>query len=400
MTEAAIKSQAAPLPEDFSLVLGGPLYQIYLRSRLAKPPFDLVERRIGVFVVVTWFPLLLLSLASGTALGGVQVPFLLDFDVHVRFLIALPLLIGAEVLVHRRLRVTVSQFLDRGIIAPAQVAAFHEIVESTMRLRNSVVIEVTLLVACFAFGDVIWRWTTASRVDAWYIAGDAEGMRRLTLAGWWYAFISLNVFRFIVLRWYFRLILWYIFLWRVARLPLRLNALHPDCAGGLGFLAGSPFALLPVLLAHTTTLAGVIGGKIWHEGMELPAFQLEIAGSVALLMTAALLPLAFFVRHLARAKREGSRQYGLLATRYVDEFREKWLGPPRPGGEPLLGSADIQSLADLAGGNDTLRNMGFFPLGRRTVVTLAVALALPFAPLLLTLIPFEELLQRVISKML
>jgi hypothetical protein len=382
--------------EDFSLVLGGPLYQLYLRSRLVRPPADLLERRIGAFIVVTWVPLFLLTLGSGTAAGGVQVPFLLDIDVHVRFLAALPLLIGAELLVHRRLRVTVRQFVDRGIVAPEQLAAFREIIDSTMRLRNSTVIEIALLAACVTLGDVIWRGATALRVDTWY-ASETQG---LTLAGWWYAFISLNVFRFVVLRWYFRLILWYIFLFRVARLPLRLNALHPDGAGGLGFLAGSAFALLPVLLAHATTLSGVIGGRLWHEAMALPAFQLEIAGSVALLMVAALLPLSFFVPHLARAKREASREYGLLAMRYVDEFRGKWLAQQRSSGDPLLGAADIQSLADLAGAHDVVRSVGFVPIGRRAVVNLAIAIALPFAPLALTLIPFDELIQRVVSKMI
>jgi hypothetical protein len=372
---------------------------MYLRSRLVKPPADFVERRIGAFVIVTWVPLLLLTLLSGTALSGVPVPFLVDIDVHVRFLVALPLLIGAEVLVHQRLRVTVGQFVERGIIAPEQRAALRGIIDSTMRLRNSAPIEIVLLVACVTLGDVIWRGATALRVDTWYISAAADGgPQSLTLAGWWYGFISLNVFRFVLLRWYFRLILWYIFLWRIARLPLRLNALHPDCAGGLGFLAGSAFALLPVLLAHTTTLAGVIGGRIWHEGMELTAFQLEIAGSVALLMAAALLPLTFFVLQLARAKREAGREYGVLSTRYVDEFRDKWLRGRR-GDEPVLGSADLQSLADLAGANEALRNTGFFPMGRRAVVNLAIAIALPFAPLLLTLIPFDELVQRVLSKM-
>src|SRR6185436_8031185 len=203
-----------------------------------------------------------------------------------------------------------------------------------MRLRNSVVIEVALLVGAVTLGDVIWRGATALRVDTWYANSE-----HLTLAGWWYAFISLNVFRFVLLRWYFRLILWYLFLWRVARLPLRLNALHPDGAAGLGFLAGSASALLPVLLAHTITLAGV--------------------------------------------KREASREYGTLAMRYVDEFRDKWLGQRRAGAEGLVGSADIQSLSDIAGANESLRNTGFFPIGYRAVVTLAVVVALPFAPLLL-----------------
>ena len=88
--------------------------------------------------------------------------------------------------------------------------------------------------------------------------------------------MSLNLFRFVLFRWYFRLIIWYTFLWRVSRLPLRLTPLHPDRAGGMGFIGNSVFAFTPLLLAHTAVLAGIIGGRIWHEGMKLPAVNLVI----------------------------------------------------------------------------------------------------------------------------
>jgi hypothetical protein len=186
----------------------------------------------------------------------------------------------------------------------------------------------------------------------------------------------------------------------VSRLPLRLNPLHPDRAGGLGFIGSSVNAFTLVLVAHTVVLAGVIGSQIWYEGMKLPAFQVEIAGAVALLMVGVLAPLTFFVLKLSRAKRDGARQYGLLATRYVDEFREKWMRDRRPEGEPLVGSADIQSLADLAGAHDVVREMRVLPFGRQTVVTLAIVVALPYLPLTLTMIPFEELVSQVIRKVL
>jgi uncharacterized protein (TIGR02444 family) len=46
---------------DFSLVLGGPLYQLYLRARLAQPPLDLVTRRVVGASLICWLPLLLLA---------------------------------------------------------------------------------------------------------------------------------------------------------------------------------------------------------------------------------------------------------------------------------------------------------------------------------------------------
>jgi hypothetical protein len=84
----------------------------------------------------------------------------------------------------------------------------------------------------------------------------------------------------------------------------------------------------------------------------------------------------------------------------VDDFREKWMRGVRTDGEPLVGSADIQSLADLAGGHDVLREMRLFPVSRQSLVTLAVVLALPFLPLTLTMFPFEELVNRLFAKLL
>ena len=391
-------SAPAP-PEDFSLVLGGPLYQMYLRSRLIRPPVELMERRIIAFIVLAWFPLLVLTVAGGQALSGATVPFLFDLDVHIRFLLALPLLIGAELVVHQRLRVTVSQFIDRGIIAPDDRPRFFGIIAAAMRLRNSAAIEVVLIVSAIAL-HWAWRESMALRVGTWYVAVGPLGDERLTVAGWWYAFVSLSLFRLVILRWYFRLVIWYVFLWRVSRLPLRLNPLHPDRAGGLGFIGTSVHAFTPVLVAHTVVLAGVIGSRILYEGMKLPAFQLEIVGAVVLLMGIVLAPLTCFVLSLARAKREGTRRYGLLAARYVDEFREKWMRDRHPEGEPLVGSADIQSLADLANAYDVVREMRMLPFDRHAIVRLAIVIALPYLPLLLTMMSFEALVSQVIGKVL
>ncbi|MDZ4152341.1 hypothetical protein, partial [Methylicorpusculum sp.] len=103
-------------PEDFSVVLGGPLYQLFLRTQLGTDTLGLVKRRIIVFSAFTWLPLLLLSVFFREAAGGdIKVPFLYDIDVHIRFLLALPLLLVAELVVHQRLKPIVQQFVERGI---------------------------------------------------------------------------------------------------------------------------------------------------------------------------------------------------------------------------------------------------------------------------------------------
>jgi hypothetical protein len=213
--------------------------------------------------------------------------------------------------------------------------------------------------------------------------------------------VSLIIYRFLLLRWCFRLFVWYRFLWQVSRrVPLRLNPLHPDRAGGLGFLAGSVFAFTPVLLAQTSALAGILGGKIWHEGATLPQFKVEIAAWIVFLMLLVLAPLCFFVIQLADAKRTGLREYGIVASRYVADFREKWIEGHSAADETLVGTADIQSLADLSNSFEVVREMRLVPFGRATVLRLALLTALPLVPLLLTMIPLEQMIDRALGVLL
>ncbi len=65
-------------------------------------------------------------------------------------------------------------------------------------------------------------------------------------------------------------------------------------------------------------------------------------------------------------------------------------------GEPLLGSADIQSLADLDNSFAIVNEMKLVPFGKETVVRFVVVIVLPLAPLALTMFSLEELLKRLI----
>src|SRR5208282_1542477 len=118
MTEAEPSAdgpaQRGPTGVDFSLVLGGPLFQLWRSMRLSGEHLELLRRRIIVLVLATWMPLLLLSVIEGHAwAGSLTLPFILDAGQHLRFLVALPLMIYAELEVHRRMRLGVAQFLVR-----------------------------------------------------------------------------------------------------------------------------------------------------------------------------------------------------------------------------------------------------------------------------------------------
>ena len=110
------------------------------------------------------------------------------------------------------------------------------------------------------------------------------------------------------------------------------------------------------------------------------------------MLFAVLGPMLVFLPQLAAARRKGLREYGILAQRYAREFDHKWLRGGAPADEPLLGSGDIQSLADLGNSYAVVKEMRLAPFNMQTVLQLAVITLLPLAPLLLTMIPLEELL--------
>ncbi len=170
-------------------------------------------------------------------------------------------------------------------------------------------------------------------------------------------------------------------LWQVSRIDLQLVPTHPDRAGGLGFLANVVNAFALVLVAHGVLLAGFIADRIFFGGATLPQFTLEIAGWVGALVFLVLCPLMVFAGQLARAKRAGLGEYGVLAQRYVREFDAKWLRGGRDPDEPFVGSADIQSLADLANSFDVIRTMRIVPFSKETVFQLGVITLAPLVPL-------------------
>ncbi len=369
---------------------------MWRRSHLAGDGLELLRRRIIVLTTVAWVPLLVLSVVEGQALGGVALPFLYDIELHVRLLLAVPLLLLAELVVHRRVRPMAQQFLERNLIPDSELPRFHGAVSSAMRLRNSVWAEVAIIAFVYIVGvGIIWRTRTLG-VASWHGA-PVNGLWRPSLAGWWLGLVSLPLFQFLLLRWYFRIFIWTRFLWQVSRIQLRLMPAHPDHVGGMSFVGSVGYAFSPLLLAQGTVLAGLMANRIFYAGAKLPEFKVELIGLVSVMVFALLGPLLLFSRQLEAAKRAGVREHGVLAQRYVREYERKWLRGGAPPDEPFLGSADIQSLADLGNSFGMVKEMRWVPFTVTTVFQLAVTTLLPVLPLTLTMISLEELLDRLLK---
>ena len=381
---------------NVSLFTGGLLPRLLRRAGLREEALTRVRAASTLFVpAIAWLPLLVLTAVSGTLLPATTAgtPFLLDAGVHVRLLAVMPLLILGGLVVQRRMQPVLEQFVERGLVRDGDVDKFRGVCDSTLRLGDSILVDVAWLVLIYAITTTVFWRTHASPDLSWYGSSSPAGPVA-SAAGIWFTFVSLPIFQFLLLRWYYRLALWSWFLNRVAKLDLHLIPTHPDRLGGLGFLVLATQALLLFAMAHGALLAGWLSNRIFLDHQTLLDFKDEIWLVLTFVLCITMLPLLAFARPLVVAKRRGTFEYGVLASRYAREFDEKWVHAQAEPGEPLVGSADIQSMADMGGTYDLVAAMRVAPITLQNLIAFAGATLLPVAPLLLTVMPFEELLKK------
>lgn len=380
-------------PHDFSLVMGGPLYQLFRKTRAIDATTGIPHKRILYVAAFAWVPLLLLSVV-GDLTGSVGLrSFYKDIEMHVRFLVALPMLLVAEIIVHWRLSPVVQRFVQRRIVTAEDMPRYDAAIDSAVRLRNSAVVEIGLIVLVYTFGLWLWNSRVPNMSATWFALPGSRW--HLTPAGYWYVFVSIPIVQFILLRWYLRLFIWFRFLWHVSRLKLHLVPSHPDKCAGLAFLGRALYAYGPLLFAQGAMLAGVVANRVLYQGDKLVSFKMQIAGFIVFFVFAVICPLFMFTPKMTRAKREGLAVYGQMGSDYVDQFERKWVSHTEE--EDFLGSGDIQSLADLGNSYSVVTDMRTLPVRLQDILRLGMATAAPFVPLLLTVFSFEELMIRLVK---
>jgi hypothetical protein len=223
---------------------------------------------------------------------------------------------------------------------------------------------------------------------------------RYSLAALWNNLVAVPVVLFLLYRWLWRILIWTTFLLDVARLDLQLVPTHADKAGGLGFLEVAHASFASLAFAMGAVISAGAAFRVVYEGASVASFGIQLAVPVAITLLLFLAPLLVFTPALARSRRAALASYGTLVDRYNREFHGKWIGNPGPKDEPLLGSSDIQSLADLGNSFRFVSEMGLAPFGRRAVVELAFAAALPFVPLLLLVVPTSQIVDTVLKLVL
>jgi hypothetical protein len=372
---------------------GGPLFAFQMWIGLIKGDPPRIKLRAILAAIITFVPLLILAALQGRALAHVDVPFVRDFSTYSRFLLAVPLLILAENVLGPRIAAAAAHFVDAGLVLEKDYAKFASIIERGLRARDSVLAEILLVILSYIL-VVVGNKEMAIHVSTWYVTRTDTGVS-LTWAGIWLIGFCAPVFQFLTYRWLWRLFLWFQFLHRVNKLDLQLFPTHPDEAGGLGFVGETQRFFGVILFALSVGTVGVVANDIVYDKVPLQNFTAAIAIYVIASVLILVLPLIVFSGRLLRTKRIGLHQYGALATAYTGLFQKKWIRNDNPENEPLLGSSDIQSLADLGNSFAFIEKMKPLPIDLRVLLQLVVASLLPLVPLLLAVMPLKEVLKLI-----
>jgi hypothetical protein len=382
--------------EDFALAPGGPVDRVQERLKLTSPDSLRIGRRALAIAIVAWVPLAVMVILHPNR--DADISFLRDIAVHTRFLLIIPILLAAEGVIGGRSRVVVSHFRTSGLVGPNDAPRYEAAVKRGHRLVDSTVVELLLMLLSAALVYSSIRGILAEPASFWFERVTAHG-NELSTAGWWYAAIALPIFVFVMLRWLWRYLVWWWFLGRVARLDLRLTASHPDRAGGLGFVSFHHGAFATITFAVGCAVSAAAANRLLYAGATLDSFKIPIIGISILAVMMGVAPMLVFTPRLIAAKRNGWSTYSRFATDYVWNFEQKWF---TAGGtsEESLGSGDIQSLADLGGSFDRLVHMQSVLIDRRLMLSFGIAAVAPMLPLLLTIMPFKEIMRVLVKALL
>jgi hypothetical protein len=332
---------------------------------------------------LTWTPLAAIMMAEQVTRGAVE-PLLLDLAVHVRLLVAVPLLPGIHAMLASRCDEAGERLIDEGYATKQALSASLERARrwSSSPWSRAAIIAIALLMGQALFWELIADAPLQS-------ARDERGHGP---AAFWHTFVALPVFYVLVLRVLFRWLLWTATLLRVSRLPLRTSAIHPDQAGGIGFLVRPSAAFTLLVLVFSILLAASWGTEVVRFGVAIQTFGEPLTVWLLLAIALTLGPLLLFVPILVRTRHVGDREYGRLAATYGRRFAARWV--EKEPSRDLLGTPDIQSLNDMIGAFDNVARTRIVPFGVADLVRIVLMVAIPMVPVVLTQLSLPQFMLK------
>lgn len=111
-------------------------------------------------------------------------------------------------------------------------------------------------------------------------------------------------------------------------------------------------------------------------------------------------PLAVFTPRLWACRQQGLQEYMMLSAHYATAFHRKWFDEEIAPQDQLLGSADIQTLADLSISVRIIRIMRLLPVWPRFLWGLLGSTLLPMLLLLALEYPVAKMIDQLFYRLI
>lgn len=391
-------SPDARLDEPFLLVQNDGLSRLESRVGLAPATGLGIKRRAILYALLAWLPLVAASWLAGTAVApGSQASesLLGHFGIHIRCLIAIPLLVLAEGLAQKNLLLCLREFKRSGLVDEELAPRFDEVIAGVIRLKKRVFPWIVI-------GTVAVAWTAAFLVspnpdEVRWAGPRTEGM---AFGAWWFLLVTRPIFSVLLLAWVWRLTLVGILLMRIARLPLKLVVMHPDRSGGLGFLDRLPVVYAPFLLSVSAVMAGAWAHTVFYHGVTVPSLYAQVATLLLILILIGLAPLLVFSPMLARAKRQALLDYGVLLAQHGRLVDARWIHNEKGADNPMLDAPELGPVADVHAMYQAVAAMRSAVISKSILLKIALPAALPLLVLIATQWPLKSTLSKLLFTLL
>lgn len=385
-----------PAAERFSLVRDDLLFHLQRRLGLIPAHGLGIARRAIFYSMLCWLPLAIWAWITGRMLpGGPEEPLLGHYGVHVRCLVAIPLLVIGEGLAQKLVPLCFSQFVRTGIVDEALVPRFQQVIAGGLRLRDRTYPWVVI-------SGLVILWTAAILVSpnpdelAW--TGDRTTR---TFGAWWLLLVVRPLFSVLLLAWIWRLLLAGVILARIARLPLRPVPTHPDRVCGLGFLARLPAVFAPFTLAVSSVVAASWAHLVAYHDTPVPSLYIQMAVLGIVLIVLVALPLLCFTPLLLRTKKVAMLDYGVLLAEHGRKVQQRWLaGAPGLDDDTMLNAPELGATADTQTLYESVTKIRPVILDRGMLLAIAVPAALPMLLLVAGQYPVKATLLKLLTVLL
>lgn len=357
-------------------------------------------RRALFFALLTWLPIVLWAGYMHRILPGtVDEPLLRHFGVHVRFLIAVPLFILGEGMLHKLSTTLIPYFLTSGLVRETQRQEFVDIIGHILRLRNRTLPWVAI--AGIVLAITVLEPASAESHLGHEVSWAEEGAPgRLGFGGWWFMYVSRPVFSALLAAWLWRLVLVFLLLRRISRLDLALVPTHPDGAGGLGFLERLPTAFSLFSFAVSAVLSSRLAHSVVYHGVGVQSLKGVFAVFLIVILAICIAPLLSFIGPLAAAKRQALLEYGALIGEHGRLVRRRWILGETDLDDRVLQAPELGPVADTLTLYEAVKKMRVAPVGKPALLAVAVPALIPILGVLSIQIPIKDLLKQIVGTLL